>query len=425
MLPLRLQGRRGRLQLLGTLGALIAFAPMSTDLYLPAFPQIAGSLGVDSASLQITLAASFLGLGLGQLLYGPMSDRFGRRRPLIAGLVLFIAASVGCALAPTLAMLTGMRLLQALGGCAGLVIARAVARDCYSGLPLARTMSILTMVSALAPLLAPTLGAAIISMANWPWMFVVLALFGVICLVGVCMLPETLPPARRSGAGVGVAVRGYSSILRSKAFLVPTAIAALGSMTLFTYISSSPAVLMGSYGLSPAQFALTFGGISLAIVIGSQLNILLLPHSSVRVLLLGYLSCQVLSTLTLVALTVMAAPVQLVIALLAVTVACFAGTAANAITEALRPFPHLAGSASAVIGVLQFGFGALVAASLSHVSGSPAVVMSVTMAIASGVAICLALVRPSTPHEQDSDSGRADHDRQHPLEGTQVARIDH
>jgi DHA1 family bicyclomycin/chloramphenicol resistance-like MFS transporter len=408
-------------QLLGTLGALIAFAPMSTDLYLPAFPAIGASMGTDAAAVQVTLAASFLGLGAGQLLYGPLSDRFGRRRPLIAGLILFIAASLGCALAPTLSILASMRLLQALGGCAGLVIARAVVRDCYSGAAMARTMSMLTMVFALAPLLAPTLGAAIISVASWPWMFVALAAFGGVCLMLVAFLPETHPTGSRTDSGVRGAIQGYSSILRSRAFVIPAVIAGLGSMTLFAYIASSPAVLMGSYGLTPQQFALAFGGISLAMVAGSQVNVALLRHHSVHVLLRYYLGFQVASTITLVLLAAASAPVQLVIAALALAVGCFAGTAANAVTEALRPFPHLAGSASAALGVLQFGLGAFVAAGLSYATGSATMLMSATMAAASIAALGLSALRLRASDESDPRNNGPEDQQQHDGERSEVA----
>ena len=146
------------------LGALTAFGPMSLDFYLPAFPSVASSLGVDVGDVQLTFSACLLGLGLGQLVYGPLSDRFGRKPPLVAGLVLYVVASVLCALAPSLAALTALRLLQGLGGCAGIVIARAIVRDCYSGRGLARAFSVTTTVSMLAPLLAPTLGAAILQL---------------------------------------------------------------------------------------------------------------------------------------------------------------------------------------------------------------------------------------------------------------------
>jgi DHA1 family bicyclomycin/chloramphenicol resistance-like MFS transporter len=423
MLPHRLEGRWGRVQLLGTLGALIAFAPMSTDLYLPAFPAIADSMGTDASAVQVTLAASFLGLGVGQLVYGPLSDRFGRRRPLIAGLILFIAASLGCALAPSLALLTVMRLLQALGGCAGLVIARAVVRDCYSGAAMARTMSMLTMVFALAPLLAPTLGAAIIAVAAWPWMFVALAAFGIVCLVMVAFLPETHAKSSRANTGIQGAIRGYGSILRSRAFAVPATIAGLGSMTLFAYIASSPAVLMGAYHLTAQQFALAFGGISLAMVVGSQVNVRLLRHHPVHLLLRYYLTLQVASTLALVALAAAGAPVQLVIAALACAVACFAGTVANAVTEALRPFPHLAGSASAAVGVLQFSLGALVATGLSRATGPATLLMSAAMATASIAALGLSVLRPRATHEENSSCGGSYDQGEHDGEGSEIAGI--
>lgn len=393
MIPRQLLGRRGRIHLLVTLGALTAFAPMSTDLYLPAFPAIASSLNTNVTAIQVTLAASFLGLGVGQLLYGPLSDRFGRKRPLSAGLVLFVLASFGCAVAPSLGILTGMRLLQALGGCAGLVIARAIVRDCYSGSAMARTMSMMTMVFALAPLLAPSLGAAIINVATWPWMFVALAAFGLTCLALVSALPETHPSSARVGAGILGAFRSYRTVMKSRSFVIPAAITGLGSMTLFAYIASSPAVLMGQYGFTPTQFALAFGGIAIAIVVGSQVNIRLSRRYSVRQLMTAFLSVQATATLALVLLAAFSAPVQLVIAFLAMAVAGFSGTAANAVTEALRPFPALAGAASGALGVIQFGLGALVAAGLSGADGSAVVIMSVTMAVTSVAALILSRFR--------------------------------
>jgi len=393
MISRPLEGRRGRIHLLVTLGALTAFAPMSTDMYLPAFPAIATSLETSVTSIQVTLAASFLGLGVGQLLYGPLSDRFGRRRPLIAGLILFILASIACAFAPTLGLLTAMRLLQALGGCAGLVIARAIVRDCYTGSAMARTMSMMTMVFALAPLLAPSLGAAIISVAPWPWVFVALAVFGLACLTMVALLPETHPTRARVNAGVLGAFGNYRIIVRSRDFVVPAAITGLGSMTLFAYIASSPAVLMGQYQLTPTQFALAFGGIAIAIVIGSQVNIRLSRRYTVRQLMTFFLSLQVSATIILVGLAVISAPVQYVIVFLGLAVAGFSGTAANAVTEALRPFPELAGAASGALGVIQFGLGALVAAALSGATGSAVLVMSITMALASLAALGLSVLR--------------------------------
>ena len=266
---------------------------------------------------------------------------------------------------------------------------------------MARTMSMLTMVFALAPLLAPTLGAAIISVAAWQWMFVALAAFGLVCLLMVAFLPETHPAQSRTDTGVRGAIHGYSSILHARAFIIPAAIASLGSMTLFAYIASSPAVLMGAYGLTPQQFALAFGGVSLAMVVGSQINVRLLRRHPVHLLLRSYLALQVGSTLALVVLSAAGAPVQLIIAGLACAVACFAGTAANAVTEALRPFPHLAGSASAALGVLQFGLGALVAAGLSRTTGSAALLMSAPMAVASIAALGLSALRRSAPVEDD------------------------
>ncbi|HEY7821862.1 MAG TPA: MFS transporter, partial [Acidimicrobiia bacterium] len=179
---------------------------MAIDLYLPAFPDVAADLGVSLSTVPLTLTAAMLGLGLGQVFYGPLSDRYGRKRPLIAGLVLFTVASVACALAPNFGAFLAMRFLQSLGGSAGVVIARAIVRDLYSSKALAQALSIVVMVFALAPVLAPSLGAALLQLGTWRWLFWFLAIFGVLCLAAASVLPETLDPASRTDHGVSRAM---------------------------------------------------------------------------------------------------------------------------------------------------------------------------------------------------------------------------
>ncbi|MGD9957450.1 MAG: Bcr/CflA family efflux MFS transporter, partial [Candidatus Nanopelagicales bacterium] len=220
-----------------TLGALSAFGPVSLDLYLPAFPEIAQSFGVSTGDVQLTFAACLLGLGLGQLVYGPLSDRFGRKPPLLAGLVLYVAASLLCAAAPSLVALTSLRFVQGLGGCAGLVIARAIVRDGFDGPELTRSFSVIASVSMVAPLLAPSAGALVLRTTSWRVLFVVIAAFGAACLVAALRLPETHPHNRRTEQGLLSSLAGYGRLLANRSFVLPASIAALGSGTLLAYIS--------------------------------------------------------------------------------------------------------------------------------------------------------------------------------------------
>ena len=301
--PMRLRG-----SLLLTLAALSAFGPMSLDLYLPAFPSIADALHVTTGDIQLTFSACLIGLGLGQLVYGPLSDRYGRKPPLLAGLALYVVASLLCAIAPTLLALTGLRLLQGLGGCAGLVISRAIVRDCFEGVALARSFSVISSVSMLAPLVAPALGALVLHVASWRVMFVVIAAFGLACLGASFALPETHPSHRRTEHGVLQSLRFYGGLLRQRRFLVPASVTALGSATLLAYISSSSVVFMGEYGISPASFALVFALMAGSFIAGLRINMRLLgthdPHTLMRV----YLAIEVPALALLVALFALHAP---------------------------------------------------------------------------------------------------------------------
>lgn len=388
--PLRLRGT-----LLLTLGALSAFGPMSLDLYLPAFPSIADSLGVATADVQLTFSACLLGLGLGQLVYGPLSDRFGRKPPLVGGLALYIVASLLCALAPSLAVLTGLRLLQGLGGCAGLVIARAIVRDCFDGPSLARSFSVISSVSMLAPLVAPALGAVVLGVSSWQVLFVVIALFGAACLAASLRLPETHPSHRRLEHGVLEAARGYVMLVRQRAFVSPATIAALAAVVLFAYISSSPAVFMGAYGVSSGGFALIFALMAACFIAGMQLNMRLVRRHSVHALLRAYLAVEVPVLALLVVLLWVHAPLWAVLAALGVAKACIGGTFPNASAEAMQPFGRTAGSASALLGTMQMGFGAVTAAVLATVALAPAVAMAGTMLLAALVGLALAAGPPA------------------------------
>lgn len=378
-----------RVRLLLLLAALTAFGPMSLDLYLPGFPAIAEQLGTDTSSVQLTFSAALLGLGAGQLLWGPVSDRYGRRVPLMWGMGVFVVASLLIPLSPSLPVMVGLRLVQALGGSGGIVIARAVVRDTYSGVELARAMSAIVTVFAVAPVVAPVLGSAILLVASWQWMFVALAAFGLLCLLGAYRMPETLPPQRRSGHDVAGALRAYGRILADGRFRLAAAVAALGSVALFAYISSSPSVFIDGYGVGETAFAFLFAGLALAFMLGAQVNMRLLRRVTTLPLLRGSVAVQVVASAGVVAVAVLGLAFPVIVLPLAVVMTSVAGVNSNALALALDPFPDSAASAAALAGGLQQFVGGLAAAVLAALTLAPALGMGATMLAASSLSLAL------------------------------------
>ena len=378
-----------RIRLLLLLAALTAFGPMSLDLYLPAFPEIAANFGTDTGSVQLTMSACLIGLGAGQVLWGPISDRFGRKRPLIVGLVIFIVASLLIAVAPSFLALVLLRLVQALGGSAGIVIARAIVRDMYSGVELARTMSAIVTVFALAPVVAPLIGSGIIAVASWHWMFVFLAAFAVICLVGASLMPKTLPAERRSGHNVAGALRQYRTIIANRQFRYAAAVAALGSTALYTYISLSPAVFIDSYGVSEGNFALIFAGLSLCFAFGAQLNMRLLKHQRVITLLRSSVAVQLVASIVVLTCALVSASLPIFLVPLLIALMTVAGVNSNGIALSLDPFPMAAASAAALVGGLQQTMGAVASAAFSGLTLPPPVEMGLGMTVAGLLSVTL------------------------------------
>lgn len=374
------------------LGALTAFGPMSLDLYLPAFEAIATGFEVPVAAVGLTFSASLLGLGLGQLVYGPLSDRYGRKKPLVLGLLVFIVASIACSLAPNLEMLIAFRFLQALGGSAGIVLARAMVRDMYSGREMARIMSLVAMVFGLAPILAPSVGALILRFTSWRIIFVTLAVFGALCLLGVLRLRETLPTARRVDHSIVGAIRNYGFVFRQKGFIAPAIVAALNSMGLFAYISSSPRVYLEEFDFTSQQFALAFGVGALSFVTGAQVNSRLVHRLSISRLLHGYLAIQVAVGITGVIVVVAELSVGFVIATLALYQFCTGGITGNALAAALRPFAILSGTAAALLGLMQQGSASIVSAGLTLIAIPPALLLMIVLLTFSSLALTVTVV---------------------------------
>ncbi|WP_248730363.1 multidrug effflux MFS transporter [Pseudomonas sp. MWU13-2517] len=241
------------------LGLITAIGPFAIDSYLPALPTLGASLHASPAAVQMSLTVFFVIIGVCQLFYGPISDVFGRKPPIYAGLAIFAVASVGCALAPTIEVLIGFRALQAFGACAGMVIPRAIVRDLYTGHEAARLMALLMLVMSVSPILAPLAGSVVISLWSWREVFAVLAVVSLLCLVmTIVQLPETHPAERRLGRTLGNAIGSYGALLRDPVFIGLSLVSGFGLATFFVFIGSAPFVYIEYFGLTPTQFSLCF-----------------------------------------------------------------------------------------------------------------------------------------------------------------------
>lgn len=342
------------------LGIFISIGPAATDMYLPAFPAVEASYGTAVGTAQLTLAAWFAGLAIGQMTQGTLSDRFGRRAPLIGGLVLFTVSTIGCAMAPTIGWLAAFRALAAVGSSAGMVIGRAVIRDLADGPAAGVAMSRLVLVMGLAPILAPSIGGLVLVWADWRVIFWVLAGYGAIALlVAWFFLPETLPPLRRNKLGVVAQIARYGIILKERTFLTHAAMGASGGFTMFAYLGGSSPVFILGFGLSPSEFALIFGLCACGLVAGSQLNARLLPKMGLSFMLTTISRLSLLATGTLTILSFAGVTyMPLIVAPMILALTCQGFSNANCSVGALSKHAAHAGSASALMGLGQFSLGA-------------------------------------------------------------------
>jgi DHA1 family bicyclomycin/chloramphenicol resistance-like MFS transporter len=359
---------RGRAASLVILGALTTFGPMAIDLYLPAFPDVAVDLGVSVTTVPLTLTTSMIGMGVGQFLYGPLSDRYGRKKPMMVGLILFTVASVACALAPTFGVLLITRFFQSLGGAAGVVIARAIVRDLYQGKELAKALSIVVMVFAFAPIFAPTLGAVLLTFGGWRSLFYFLAIFGIACMAASLQIPETLLPERRTDHGIASAVHVYARIVVDSRFLAPAMLIGFTYVILFSFISTSPAVLIDFFGLGELPFAVLFGFLSFCFALGAPINRRLLNSFSMQQLIRALVGLQLVASMILLWTALITPNLWVVTAAIGLGMFTVGAVSANATALCLDPFPGAAGSAAALVGVFGMAVGAIVSSMLVAIS---------------------------------------------------------
>lgn len=380
------------------LGALTAFGPLAIDMYLPAFPQITRDLGARPGAVQLTLAAYLLGVGICQMFHGPLADRFGRRAPLLAGCGLFTLGALVCASSQSIGMLMAARLLQALGGAAGPVVARAIVRDLMDGRDAARFYAHLMLVMGIAPLVAPWLGGQLLIFASWRWIFVVQAGFGLACCLAVALtLRETLPRERRVHGGLGPVMATFAGLLRHRVFISYVLISGFSSAMMFAYISGSPFVLIELHGVTPQHFGFFFGANALGLVGATQLNRWLHNHFTLPAILQSALvSCATVGvTLVICGLTGWGGLPVLAISLF-LCLASIGLAGPNLMTAALSPFKKTAGSASALLGAAQLGMGGLSGAVVGLLHNGTSLPMTSVIAFCglAGLAVWLWMPRP-------------------------------
>ncbi|WP_406344815.1 multidrug effflux MFS transporter [Streptomyces sp. NBC_00648] len=396
--------RRAGLLVTLVLGGLTALPPLSMDMYLPALPEVTGALHAPAATVQLTLTACLAGMALGQLVVGPMSDKWGRRRPLLVGMVVYVIATAVCAFAPDAGLLIAFRLLQGLAGAAGIVIARAVVRDLYDGVEMARFFSTLMLISGAAPVVAPLIGGQVLRLTDWRGVFVVLTAVGLLLTLFVWRcLGETLPPERRHEGGVGEALRTMGALLKDRVFTGYVLAGGLAFAALFSYISASPFVIQEIYGASPQTFSLLFGLNSVGLVAAGQINgKLLVGRVSLDKVLVCSLSTVVLAAAALLLMTtgVFGDPgLAPVAAGLFVLMSAMGMATPNTTAQALMRTPHAAGSASALLGTSSFLIGA-VASPLVGIAGEGTAVPMAVVQLVSGVAALLCFLGMCRPWQR-------------------------
>ena len=386
------------------LGLLVALGPLTIDMYLPALPRIADELSVSSSVAQLTLTGTLAGLALGQLIVGPLSDSLGRRRPLMAGIVLHMLASLICLFAPNIVVLGVARSLQGVGAAAAMVVAIAIVGDLFTDTAAATVMSRLMLVLGVAPVVAPSLGAAVLLKASWHWVFAVLVvLAGLLLLLAVLALPETLPKSHRRPLKVKGILATYGSLFRDKRFVVLVLVAALGMSGLFAYIAGASFVLQGRYGLDQQEFALVFGAGAVALIGTTQLNVVLLRRFTPATIVVWALTASALLGATFVGLAAagvgglpaFVVPVWAILAAMGLVIP-------NAPALALSRHKEAAGTSAALLGAGQFGLGAAVAP-LVGVLGNDELALAVVMTVGVVVAL-LALLAVGVRDPGDDDA---------------------
>ncbi|MDB5410206.1 MAG: Bcr/CflA family drug resistance efflux transporter [Rhodospirillales bacterium] len=380
-----------------SLSLMMAAGALSVDMYTPALPAVGRSLGAGEARVLLTLSSFLLGFGIGHLFWGPLGDRWGRRKPIAVGMVLYIAGSVGCALSGTIEQMILWRLVQAFGGAAASALSRAIVRDAYARDEAARAMSLILLVMYVAPMLAPLLGGQILVWLDWPAIFWVLAGFGVLCLAGLAIVPETLPRERRVRLRWYGMVMSYGQLLADKRFVGYALNNGLRGAGLLAYVAGAPFVYIGYFGVAPQYYGFLTAGNIVGMMLGNLVNSRLVVRvGSDRMLAIGTWIGAVAGLMLLVAgatgiggIVGIAVPLFLFLSLMGLI-------NANSTMGALSLFPERAGAASALMGTLPYALGAVAGAAVGWLADGTPWPMSLVISVTAigALAANLILVRP-------------------------------
>ncbi len=390
------------------LGALSAFGPLAIDFYLPGFPAIALAFGTDEKHVQLTLASYFLGLSIGQLAYGPVADRFGRRIPLLFGVTLFTLASLACAFAPNLEWLIGARFVQALGGCAGMVIARAIVSDKCDAVQSAKVFSQLMLVMGLAPILAPMLGGLLVNLYGWQSIFISLTAFSALASLAVALgLPESMPASHPRQPLAG-ALTQYRSLLGDRIFLGHALTGGIAMAGMFSYIAGSPFVFIKLYGVPAEHYGWLFGTNAAGFILIAQLNARLVGKRGPAFLLSRTIWIYLAAALVLLAVTGLRTE-QLwpLLVPLFICIASLGCIIPNASACAMNGQWARAGSASAMLGCLQFSVAAGAAAMVGVLHDGTAVPMALVITICGALAVSISVLTRRLQNQRDALSRQA------------------
>lgn len=349
-----------RIQLALLLGSLAILGPFTIDMYLPSFPTIVEEFGTTASFVQISLTSCLLGLGLGQLIIGPMSDVQGRKKPLLIFLIMYLIASAICAFAPNIYFFIAARFLQGFSAAGGIVISRAVVRDKFSGRELTKFFALLTLVSNLGPIIAPVAGGAILAFTNWTGVFVVLSVVGLVLFFTVISkLEESLPAEKRVPNNIGQTFRNFGTLLKDRQFTGYAFTQGFIVAGIFAYVSGTPFVYQNIYGVSPQVFSLLFGLNGIGLILGSQaVGKFVDVVSEKTFLVIGLTISNVSGAILLVAL-LLKAPLIMVVIPIFFFVASIGIIGTTSFSLAMESQGHIAGSASALLGLLPFILGSI------------------------------------------------------------------
>lgn len=368
------------------LGALAALGPLNNDMYLPAFPNISKDFETTASLVQLSLTSGLFGLAIGQVVSGAMSDVYGRRKPVIIALLLFALTSLLCALAPSIWSLIILRIIQGAAGGAGVVISRACIRDLYSGSDMTKALSVLVLIMGVAPISAPIAGGFLLNFVSWRGVFIALCVIGILIMAAAFKLPETLPKSERTSGGLRQTITAFKLLIKDRLFLGYALIMGFTSGAMFAYISGSPFVLQEIYHLSPQAFSICFGVNAMGIIISSQIiGRLAARYGESRFLLIG-LSMQLLGGILLLCFTILDGGLFLILLALFLVVASIGFINPSGTTLAMESLNSNVGSASALIGLISFGIGGIVAPLVGALGSQTAVPLGVVVAMCAGSA---------------------------------------